>query len=160
MVTISIVIILAVIAVPSFKSTISGTQSESDIRSLANDLQFAQMAAYRQGREIKVCPADVSDATPVCSNASSDWSQGWLVIDTTTETTLRKGMPLDSSGLVGIYEGANTSPSTAGTILFESKGFATISPSSATYGYIMADELRVCIYATGHISTVRSSACS
>lgn len=158
MVTISIVIILALIAVPLFSSTIFDTQSESDIRALANDLQFAQMAAYRQGREIKVCSSTASAVTPVCNN-SSDWSAGWLVIDTTTNKTLRKGIPLTSSGLTGIYEGENTSPTADGVFLFGSKGFAQISPSSATYGYISADGLRVCVYVTGHISLIRSSSC-
>ncbi len=158
-VTISVVIILSAIAVPAFKSTVSESKNESDLQSLSNDLQFAKMAAYRQGREIKVCPADTALSTPSCSSLSSDWTKGWLVLDTTTNTILRKGIPLGASGLTGIYEGTNTTPSTDGSFLFETRGFATIYPASATYGYIISDLIRVCVYMTGHISIIRGSSC-
>jgi len=160
MITIALVIILSTIAAPAFQSTVSGSQNESDLQALSNDLQFAKMAAYRQGREIKVCPSDTSLSAPSCSSSLTDWTKGWLVLDSTTNTVLRKGIPLSSSNLTGIYEGTNTTSSAGGSFLFETKGFVTLSPTTAfTYGYIASDQIRICVYMTGHIAKTTGSSC-
>lgn len=158
LITISLVIILSSIAAPSFKSTIEDSENISDLQSLSSDLQFAKVAALRQGRKIKVCPSDTSVSTSTCKS-STDWTAGWLVIDTVTNDKLRIGKPKGSGALTGIYEGDNSTPDLNGVFLFETKGFATVSPALTTYGYITSDNNSVCVYMTGHISIVKGTAC-
>jgi prepilin-type N-terminal cleavage/methylation domain-containing protein len=158
MVAIGILIILSTIAAPSFKSTLSDSQNISDLQALSSDLQFAKIAAHRQGRKIQVCPSDTSIANPVC-HSSTDWTSGWLVKDTETNKNLRVGIPLGAGNLTGLYEGGNTTPDAAGIIIFETRGFATIASTTETYGYIASDSNSVCIYITGHISIIKGTSC-
>lgn len=158
MITIFVVIILLTIAAPSFKSTVSDTKNISDLQTLSNDLQFARIAAHRQGRKIEVCPSDTSVSDPVC-RSSLDWTNGWLVRDTETNTNLRVGVPLGTGNLTGVYEGENATPYSDGVFLFETRGFATVSPATATYGYIASDDNSVCVYMTGHISIIKGASC-
>lgn len=158
MVAIGILIILATIAAPSFKSTLADSQNISDLQALSSDLQFARIAAHRQGRKIEVCPSDTSISSPVC-NTSTDWTNGWLVRDTETNKNLRVGIPLGIGNLTGLYEGKNTTPDSSGIITFGTRGFATIAATTETYGYIASDSNSVCIYMTGHVSIIEGTSC-
>ena len=75
LVTISIAAILAVIAVPSYESTIAANRVSSETNGLVGDLQYARSEALKEGVNVSVC---VSSDGSTCSGGS-DWSAGHIV---------------------------------------------------------------------------------
>ena len=93
LVVVSILGILAAIAVPSFQSTIETNRRQTSANQLFEDLAFARSEAIKRGVRVVVCP----HTTGAQCNATNDWSSGWMVyVDANndgesqgTETTLR-----------------------------------------------------------------------
>ena len=94
MVVVSILGILAAIAVPSFKSTIDSNRRATYANQLFEDLAFARSEAIKRGVRVTVCPSTDSSS---CSGSTS-WATGWITYvdlasygtrDTNTETLLR-----------------------------------------------------------------------
>lgn len=78
LVTITIVAVLATIAVPSFTRLIADNQISSHASSFVSDVSFARSEALRRGINVSLCPsADPSASSPACSG--SDWKTGWIV---------------------------------------------------------------------------------
>ncbi|AGA91849.1 prepilin-type N-terminal cleavage/methylation domain-containing protein [Thioflavicoccus mobilis 8321] len=112
-VTLSIVVILLTIAVPSFQNAIATNRIAALTNELSTALQLARSEAVNRGRTVTVCKSDdLSDSTPSC-NTSADWEDGWVVfVDTNDngaldsgELPLRVGQP--SSGDAVVTGGTN-----------------------------------------------------
>jgi prepilin-type N-terminal cleavage/methylation domain-containing protein len=78
LVTIAIATILIAVAAPSFTSLVSGVQTDSAIRRLANSFEYARREAVTLGADITVC-ATADRIT--CSNNPAHWTLAWLVVD-------------------------------------------------------------------------------
>jgi type IV fimbrial biogenesis protein FimT len=94
LVVISILGILAAIAVPSFKATIERNRREAYANQIFEDLALARSEAIKRGVPVTVCPS--TDGAG-CSGSTS-WATGWItyvdlasygIRDTNTETLLR-----------------------------------------------------------------------
>jgi len=75
LVVVSILGILAAIAVPSFQSTIESNRRQAFANQLFEDLAFARSEAIKRGVRVVVCPS--TDGTR-CT-AGIDWQVGWMV---------------------------------------------------------------------------------
>jgi len=94
LVVISILGILAAIAVPSFKATIERNRREAYANQIFEDLALARSEAIKRGVPVTVCPSTNGTG---CSG-STIWTDGWIIFvdlasygtrDTNTETLLR-----------------------------------------------------------------------
>lgn len=79
MVTISILGILAMIAVPSFNQTILSTKLRSYANSLASNAYLARSEAIKNNAPVTICVS-----TNGTSCATGGWEQGWIVLSGTT----------------------------------------------------------------------------
>jgi type IV fimbrial biogenesis protein FimT len=75
LVVVSILGILAAIAVPSFQSTIETNRRQTSANQLFEDLAFARSEAIKRGVRVVVCP---STGGKQCT-ADIDWQVGWMV---------------------------------------------------------------------------------
>lgn len=94
MVVVSILGILAALAVPSFQSSIESTRRTAYANQLFEDLAFARSEAIKRGVRVVVCPS----GTGTQCTADVDWKVGWMVFvdlsnnawrDPATEPVLR-----------------------------------------------------------------------
>ncbi len=77
LVVISIVAIMAAIAMPSLSKYVNQTRLNAIANMLVNDMRAAQSEAIKINRRVLVCAADINQSD--CAD-SADWSaNGWLV---------------------------------------------------------------------------------
>jgi type IV fimbrial biogenesis protein FimT len=74
MVTISIVAVMATIAIPSFQEFIRQTRVTTQTNDFITVLNYARSEAIKQGRSVIVCKSTNS----VACVAGGNWGQGWL----------------------------------------------------------------------------------
>jgi type IV fimbrial biogenesis protein FimT len=90
MITLAIVIILAVIGVPSMRNFLVMQQARSDADSLASAIRLARTEAVKRSGNVSICPlpANFNPAQPACvANATGDWGNGWMVFIDYDDTT-------------------------------------------------------------------------
>jgi type IV fimbrial biogenesis protein FimT len=96
MVTIAIAAILMGIAIPSFIATIKSNRLTTQVNALVSSLNFARSEAIKRGLRVTLCKS--GDGATCVANATSDWSQGWIIFtdqdddatyDSDTETLLK-----------------------------------------------------------------------
>jgi type IV fimbrial biogenesis protein FimT len=75
MTTLSIVAILAAIAVPSFQYVTNANRMASEVNGLLGDMQFARGEAIKEGQIVSICSS--TDAATCAGSAS--WNTGWIV---------------------------------------------------------------------------------
>lgn len=98
MVTVSIVAIMASIAVPSYQSFVAQTRLTTQTNDLATALSQARSEAVKRGVRVTVCKtADPADPSPTCTT-SGGWQQGWLVFVDNTHVTGNVAGTIDGSG--------------------------------------------------------------
>jgi type IV fimbrial biogenesis protein FimT len=78
MVTLSIVAILVVIAIPGFTTTIKDNRITGLVNEFVVALNFTRSEAIKRGVRVSMCKG--SDGTScVADGAASNWSQGWII---------------------------------------------------------------------------------
>lgn len=98
MVTVSILAIMASIAVPSYQSFVAQTRLTTQTNELATALSQARSEAVKRGVRVTVCKtADPAAASPTCTT-SGGWQQGWLVFVDNTHVTGNVAGTIDGSG--------------------------------------------------------------
>jgi type IV fimbrial biogenesis protein FimT len=152
MITLAIVIILAVIGVPSMRNFLVMQQARSDADSLASAIRLARTEAVKRSGNVSICPlpANFNPAQPACvANATGDWRYGWMVFidydnasssgsayDTSTdqrdailrvEQTVRSAQATNSANFKAITFMANGISSSA-------LGTFTVGPATNTHG--------------------------
>lgn len=121
MVTLFVAILLAMVGIPQFMSTVQTHRAATEIASLYNDMQYARSEAFKEGLQISLC---VSSNQSTCSGTS--WSQGWIVFSnptgaatfSSTTSTLLKTQAGFTSG-----DTVTTTPGSTTTINFNREGF-------------------------------------
>ncbi|MDM4770839.1 GspH/FimT family pseudopilin [Solimonas sp. SE-A11] len=79
MIVVSIVSILAVIGVPSFRDMSASRAVRSHVDDLAGAIRLARTEALKRGVPVTLCrTGDANAASPSCA-AGTDWSSGWLM---------------------------------------------------------------------------------
>jgi Tfp pilus assembly protein FimT len=79
LITIAIAAILITVAAPSFTNLISGSNTDSAVRRLANSFAYARSEALTRGITARVCAT--TDGVTCNAATDDDWNQGWIVVD-------------------------------------------------------------------------------
>ncbi len=109
MVTVAIIAIVASIAIPSYQSSIQNSRITSNSNSVLAALQYARSEAASRNIPVQVCGS--TDQTN-CDNA--DWSAGYIILETNTNTVLK------------VFEGVTGNVITGGAIVaFNDEGHST-----------------------------------
>jgi type IV fimbrial biogenesis protein FimT len=88
LISLTIIGILASIAIPSFRYVTNSNRIATEVNSLLGDMLFARTEAVKEGQSVTVC-ASTDGAT--CSG-SPDWQSGWIVfLDTNTNQAVDAG---------------------------------------------------------------------
>lgn len=84
MIVVSIITILATVAVPSFRNFILNSQRADAVNDLMASFQLARSEAGKLGKSVVVCPSNTAGTD--CAG-STTWSNGWLVYISTDNNT-------------------------------------------------------------------------
>jgi type IV fimbrial biogenesis protein FimT len=86
--TMTVVGILAAIALPGFKYVTTSNRLSTEVNGLLGDMQFARSEAIKEGQTVTVC---VSSDGEHCTGGS-DWQNGWIVfLDTNGDQAVEAG---------------------------------------------------------------------
>lgn len=136
LVVVTIVAVLAALAVPSFNGLLVRRAVQSAAQALVTDLRFARSEAMRRAEPVAVCALAVNSTT-TCAGASANWANGWLVfVDTgatagtreNSEEILRVQQP---PGNITTIQNDGTPANTLPYIIYRANGWATGGPIPA-----------------------------
>lgn len=115
LITMAIVAIMLVLAVPSFKTSMMNQRILTQTTALLGALNYARNTALSGNMNMKVCPVgDVSSTT-----CGADWGAGWMVVTAPTS-----GSPaILQSHRTGSLDSVITSTTTA--LTFDARGLST-----------------------------------
>ncbi len=157
LVTIALIAVFAVIAVPSYRALTANNQISSAVNDFANTLGAARAAAVARGETVIVCPSTnaLNTKNPTCSSQtanSQQWNTGWIsFVDTAGSNSftagdviLRVHGPL-ANGVTLLSSGGGGT--VANYIGFNRMGFAQPTFSGATTQLVV----QACAKGTGHV---------
>lgn len=75
MIVISVLAILAVVAVPNFNAILLNWRVTSSVNDLMTSMRLARSESEKSGRAVVVCPGTLTTCTP----STTGWSSGWIV---------------------------------------------------------------------------------
>ncbi|CEG58505.1 GspH/FimT family pseudopilin [Legionella fallonii] len=115
MVTLSVLCLLLVLAIPSFKSMMLNNRLIANTDSLVNALSYARSTALYQEISVVVCPLGSLNST----SCGGSWSSGWIVITQPASgtSTLLKSQQYSSND--------PTLSSNVTSVTFDAHGIAT-----------------------------------
>jgi type IV fimbrial biogenesis protein FimT len=76
LIVLTIVAILAAIAIPSFKYFTAANRISSEINALLADMRYTRTEAVKEGLPVTLC-ASADKLT--CSHSSASWQSGWII---------------------------------------------------------------------------------
>lgn len=79
LIVVSIVSILAVVGIPSFRDMSASRAVRSHVDDLAGAIRLARTEALKRGIPVTLCRTGDANATNPSCAAGSDWSSGWLM---------------------------------------------------------------------------------
>jgi len=150
-VTITILGLLLVIAVPSFKSFTSTNAAKTAANDLVTAFNLARVEAISRGQNVSVCKS----ATKFSCATTGDWSQGWIVFtDADGDGTVDGGA---GDTVLRVFDGPRVPTTMSGNIkvskrvTYASSGFfaggfngtITVTSSGKTYEVITSTIGRV-----------------
>lgn len=77
-VTIAILSILTMIAIPNMLDFVRDGRLSSQADSLAASLASARLEAIKLRRSVSLCPVSNPNTATACSDSATDWSNGWI----------------------------------------------------------------------------------
>lgn len=78
MITLAILGVLALWAVPNVTTFIQNARMTSMANELLADIMLARQEAQRRGAAVSICPS--SDGTTCLTSGTPDWMEGWIII--------------------------------------------------------------------------------
>ena len=150
MVVISIVAIMAAIALPSFRDFINQTRLTQAKTLLANDINTARSEAIRSNARYIVCP---SNAGATDCAATTDWAiNGWLVCPALGTTASCTGAAAIVLVRPPVTNGIIIAGASAGGIIFTPIGTATAAQTISLTGATGTTPGSVAVAITGAVS--------
>jgi type IV fimbrial biogenesis protein FimT len=150
LVTLSIAVIVLAIATPSMSGLIRDARLSAQTDLLVRTINGTRMEAIKQRTNFKVCAAALPNSDTACSTQASDWTKGWLVIDSSNAISQR------------ISSKSNVSIST--TVVAVEFGATLGTPTAASSFTICAPgrkQMTVNISASGHVDKrIDATVCS
>jgi type IV fimbrial biogenesis protein FimT len=124
MVTLAIVAIVLVIAIPTFRYITNSYRMSAEVNGLLGDLEYARAEAIKEGQGVTVCTSSNGGAT--CS-ASNSWQNGWVVYSNGTGVA---NPPVGSvlrvqAAFTGAFPDTFVSNPAVSAITYNREGFAT-----------------------------------
>lgn len=80
LIVVSIIGVLAAVAVPNMSGLMADARLTSQTDLLIAALNGARLEAIKQRTAVSLCPAANANSDTACSVSSGDWSNGWLVV--------------------------------------------------------------------------------
>lgn len=139
LVTMVIMVILLLVAVPSFKSALQIQTTASEINNLLNDLQFVRSEAIKEGQYVSICVSSTGTSCTV-----STWDSGWIIYSNPSYTTSPNYVAGTSTLL------RSQAKLTSGDIISASAGTAVITYNQDGFAMNISNTL-------GQLLTVRTS---
>lgn len=136
-VTVAILAILAMVAVPNFGSFVQGGRMDTVQDRLVASIALARSEAVTSRSDVSVCPRNNAEV----NNCGDDWSQGWAVIR--GDTAIRVEAPPENG--VAFAAERSITFSRSGQVS-EGTSCFTISDGDAT-----TEDRYVQVLATGHL---------
>ena len=140
MVTLTVVIVLLMIAVPSFQAVINSNRLSSAANELVAGLQAARIQAVRFDKRAVVClSTNANTGSPTCAAANATNATGWIVfVDADKNSTYNTGDTLLRIGTVNsavkILGSSNLTGKTK--VIFRSDGLARASTGGVLTGTV------------------------
>ena len=138
MVTIAVLAILVVLAVPSFTSIINANRLAAQSNEVVAALQLARMEAIKQNRRAIVCRS--SNGTS-CEGAAGTWSQFITMVDLNGDKTFEANEIVRASTVKAPLQVSSSAPS----IMFRADGMARTNDTTAA---LVTRDITVCIPTT------------
>lgn len=163
LVTVSIAVVMAMIAAPSLQAFTRSAQLRTATNDLAVALVYARSESIKRGWPVTVCKSSSTAAVAPSCNAAASWQQGWLVfVDLNQngaldvgDAALRIGTP-DSTALT-VAGGANFSS----YVTFRPSGFplGNGGAESGSFTFCLAPDSRVLNLSKTGRSQISSGSC-
>lgn len=115
LVTLAVLAIIFLIAVPSFRTMLMNNRLSAHANALVNSLNYARSTALNQSMNVRVCPLASANST-ACGGS---WSAGWIVVT------------VPASGAATLLQSQQTSThdpvlsSNTNTVTFDPHGLST-----------------------------------
>lgn len=155
MVTVSLLAVLAVIAVPSFNNAMLGSKLASFSNSFAGSVQLARSEAIKRNATMKICRSANGTA---CAD-SGGWHQGWIVFNDTNndgvvDATETRALYQQKLGDGFAFMGDNYTILVRGTGLVDTSALLVL----CRYEPVGAQERTVTVSTTGRVGITKSTA--
>lgn len=124
MITLAIVVILAVLAVPSFQGMLAGRRVDASADMLVSDFRFARSEAIKRTNQVTICTSTNGTS---CTASGGLWKNGWIVfVDENGGGTVDAGDAIIrvQEALSGITSIAPSSGATLTSFVFQSTGWS------------------------------------
>jgi type IV fimbrial biogenesis protein FimT len=151
MVTVSIVVLLTVLAVPGLGALVTKIRMDGEINAVVSALNFARSEAVKRGQTVSVCPG----TTATCG-AGTSWTSGWVVsLPGTTAQLLQK-----TDAYSGTDTLISTSAATPSYPQFTPMGYTFFTGTLTLHDGNSTPSLYRClVFNTGTWTSVTGSAC-
>jgi type IV fimbrial biogenesis protein FimT len=128
-IVISIVAVLMLIGVPSFKYMTTANRISAEVNALIGDMQFARAEGIKEGHQVVAC-ASTDGLT--CNNTNT-WQGGWVVCsDTNNSGNCDAGDPVFRTQKAFNSTDTFTASGNTSAVLFNREGFAIGLPGIVT----------------------------
>lgn len=148
MVTVAIIIIVTLVALPSMTGLVRDARISTQTDLLVSILNSARLEAVKQRKDMTVCPMANPNSDTACSISAGDWSNGFGVWD-------------GSAIIQRVQAKSNVTLTTAATsVTF--RGTLGSSTAAPTFTLCISGvkEREVDVALSGHVSKKMNSACS
>lgn len=163
MVVISIIAILAAIALPNFSVSLRNNRVGTQTNDLLSALNYARSEAVTRSRRVSICAADTTTgSTPTGCAAATAWSSGWMVFVDDTAGAAAPPAAVTSSNILRTWTGnpKNTLTAAQAFIRFDPRGQAvnpmdfTLKPASDCSGQ---QQRSISVSALGRAGSVKQT---
>jgi len=121
MIVIVVLAVLATVAIPNLRQILQKSQVKDASGGLTAALMLARSEAVSQARSILVC---ITSSTSCSTDNGDGWEDGWIVIEPTSNTILRRVQRLDNEVTV------TTDETDIGRVTYRSDGSAQFTKNS------------------------------
>ena len=127
MITVVVLVVLVMLAVPSYQTTVRNNCAVSSANSMLSLLTLAKSEAQRRGRTVTVCPSDSVGTSCV---ASGSWATGMLAyVDIDKDGTYDAGEEIRAIAPLSTCSTIATTSNLSNYIAFDSLASPTVSGS-------------------------------
>jgi type IV fimbrial biogenesis protein FimT len=135
MITISMIAVLAAIALPSYSSMIRRNRIATQANDLLGAFNMARNESITRSRGVTLCAADTTgDTLPTACGSAATWSAGWMVfIDDTATADDAPPTAIDADNVLRVWRGIEQNTLTVDGdryfVRFNPRGMASSDPA-------------------------------